>query len=188
MTAHSSPPTSAKTAVARASAVSREKLPDACVIAMRELVEGTSLSYRRIAEKIGTSPATVSRYVAQEGWQRPPDAPVPARKVHHRERVTQKLWKFTERYADSLEDMPVDLAQRSLQPLARLTRALGDMDKHAVPPVPQRMGFAYDEDEAPPRTLHELRDELQAHLDRIMQEEGYGWEVREWWFENGGGI
>jgi hypothetical protein len=26
--------------------------------------------------------------------------------------------------------------------------------------------------------LHELRDELAAHLERINREEGYGWDVR----------
>ncbi len=167
----------------------REKLTPDRVDALRELVEGTTLPYRRIAEEIGISITTVSRYVTQEGWQRPPGAAAPTRATgNHRERVTQKLWKLTERHADALEDMPLELAQRSLQPLARLTRVLGDIEKHNPPPAPQRAEFAYDEDEAPPRTLHELRDELQAHLDRIMEEEGYGWEVREWWFESGGGI
>ncbi|WP_243372738.1 hypothetical protein [Microvirga solisilvae] len=167
---------------------SREKLTHDRIAAMRNLVEGTTRSYKRIAEEIGVSIATVSRYTAQEGWRRPPGAAAPARTANQRERVTQKLWRLTERHADALEDMPVELAQRSLQPLARLTRVLGDMDKHNPPPEPQRTEFAYDEDEPPPRTLHELRDELQAHLDRIMEEEGYGWEVKEWWFESGGGI
>lgn len=39
---------------------------------MRERVEDTTWSYKRIAEEIGVSLATVSRYVAQEGWQRLP--------------------------------------------------------------------------------------------------------------------
>jgi hypothetical protein len=25
-------------------------------------------------------------------------------------------------------------------------------------------------------------------MERIQSEEGYGWEVREWWFEGGGGF
>jgi len=166
----------------------REKLTPARVATMRELVEGTTWPYKRIAEEIGVSITTISRYVNQEGWQRPPGAAIPARAPNHRERVTQKLWKLTERHADALEDMPVELAQRSLQPLARLTRVLGDIDKRNPPSPPQRTELTYERDEAPPRTLHELRDELQAHLERIMQEEGYGWEVREWWFESGGGI
>ncbi|QRM28512.1 hypothetical protein [Microvirga sp. VF16] len=37
-------------------------------------------------------------------------------------------------------------------------------------------------------SLQELRDELFAHLDRIQREEGYGWDVREWWFKVGEGI
>jgi hypothetical protein len=155
---------------------------------MRDLVEGTRQSYRCIAEEIGVSVATISRYAVQEGWQRPPGAAIPARIGNHRERVTQKLWKLTERHAEALEDQPIELAQRSLQPLARLTRVLGDIDKLNPPSAPLHAEFASDEDEPPPRTLHELRDELQAHLDRIMEEEGYGWEVKEWWFEGGGGI
>jgi len=159
---------------------------------MRDLVEGTTRSYKRIAEEIGVSLATVSRYAAQEGWHRPPGAAVPARTGSPRERVTRKLWQLTERHAEALEDMPVELAQRSLQPLARLTRVLGDIDRikpdrPQVHPASLREETAFDE-EAPARSLHELRDELEAHLNRIMEEEGYGWEVREWWFENGGGI
>jgi len=61
------------------------------------------------------------------------------------------------------------------------------MDKHIRPPVVDAPEYEIDPPQ-PRRSLHELRDELQAHLDRIMKEEGYGWEVREWWFEGGGGI
>lgn len=165
----------------------REKLTPARIAALRERVEGTRWSYKRIAEEIGISVATVSRYAAQEGWQRPPGAAAPARTGSPRERVTRKLWKLAERHAEALEEMPVELAQRSLQPLARLTRVLGDIDRLKPGPTPQPEGAAFD-DEPPARSLHELRDELAAHLDRVMQEEGYGWEVREWWFEDGGGI
>jgi len=164
----------------------REKLSPALIARVRERVEGTRLSYRRIAEELGVSIATVSRYAAQEGWQRPPGAAVPARTGSPRERVTRKLWKLTERHAEALEDQPIELAQRSLQPLARLTRVLGDIDKLRPDPAPQREPVV--ESGPPPRSLHELQSELQAHLDRIMQEEGYGWEVWEWWFENGEGI
>lgn len=99
--------------------------------------------------------------------------------------MTQKLWKLTERHAQALEDQPIELAQRSLQPLARLTRVLGDIDKLNPRPTPMREDTAPAPEAPPGRTLHELRDELQAHLDRIMDEEGTGWEVREWWSENG---
>lgn len=167
---------------------SREKLSPALVARMRERVEGTRLSYRRIAEELGVSIATVSRYATQAGWRRPPEAAVPARIGSPRDRVTRKLWKLTERHAEALEDQPIELAQRSLQPLARLTRVLGDIDKLRPDPAPQREPATVVESEPPPRSLHELQAELQAHLDRIMQEEGYGWEVREWWFENGAGI
>ncbi|WP_445501524.1 helix-turn-helix domain-containing protein [Microvirga sp. G4-2] len=188
MPSHSSSSTVTPAFSAKALAGRREKLNPACIARMRELVEGTGWSYKRIAEEIGVSLATVSRYVAQEGWQRPPGAAVPARIGNHRERVTQKLWKLTERHAQALEDQPIELAQRSLQPLARLTRVLGDIDKLNPRPAPLREEAAPAPEAPPGRTLHELRDELQAHLDRIMEEEGYGWEMREWWFEDGAGI
>jgi len=172
----------------KAQAPPREKLTAARIMAMRDLVEGTRRSYRSIAAEIGVSVATVSRYAVQEGWQRPPGAAIPARIGTHRERVTQKLWKLTERHAKALEDQPIELAQRSLQPLARLTRVLGDIDKLNPPPAPLHNEPSHAPEAPPGRSLHELRDELEAHLNRIMKEEGYGWEVREWWFENGGGI
>ena len=94
-------------------------------------MEGSNLSYKRIGEAMGVSPATISRYAAQEGWQRPPGAPLPSRMGLQRERVRDKLWRLTERHATALEDQPIEVAQRSLQPLARLTRILGDLEKHA---------------------------------------------------------
>jgi predicted transcriptional regulator len=172
------------------SRAAKEKLTPARLEELREWVEGSNLSYKRIGEAMGVSPATISRYVAQEGWQRPPGAPLPSRMGLQRERVREKLWRLTERHAEALEDQPIDVAQRSLQPLARLTRILGDMERHAPPPRP-----VLDPDPPPAspdprdgRTIHELRDELVAHLERITAEEGYGWEERSWWFEHGGGI
>jgi hypothetical protein len=114
------------------------------------------------------------------------DAP-PARR---REQIVDRLWTLAERHAEILETQPIERAERSLQPLARLTRTLGEIDKHARPPLP---AHEYENDYAidapkPRRTLHELRDELAAHLERINREEGYGWDVREWWFNDGGGI
>jgi hypothetical protein len=162
------------------------KLTPARIAAIRQRVEGTRWAYRRIAKEAGVSVATVSRYAVQEGWQRPRGAAVPARIGNHRERVTQKLWKLTERHAEALEDQPIELAQRSLQPLARLTRVLGDIDK--LNPLPASIHEELNPDDPPARSLHELRDELAAHLERIMQEEGHGWEVREWWFQDGAGI
>jgi hypothetical protein len=106
--------------------------------------------------------------------------------AERREQIVDRLWTLAERHAEILETQPFERAERSLQPLARLTRALGEMDKHARPPLP---AHEYDIDTPKPRrSLHELRDELAAHLERIQREEGYGWEVREWWFEGGGGI
>jgi transposase len=191
-----------------ASEFHREKLSSERVTEMRRMVEGSTLSFRRIAQALGLSAATVSRYARLEGWQRPagaPPAPEPdssppapslpsARRepppVRRREQIVDRLWTLAERHAEILETQPIERAERSLQPLARLTRTLGEMDKHVRPPLP---AHEYEKDYAidapkPRRSLHELRDELAAHLERIQREEGYGWEVREWWFKDGGGI
>lgn len=160
----------------------REKLSPARIAALREQVEGTCRPFKRIAAELGVSPATISRYAAQEGWQRPPGAAPLYSRI---DRVTEQLWKLTERHAAALEDQPIELAQRSLQPLAHLTRTLNEIEKTSA-----RRRDEPDPDQEPQsnRSLHELRAELEAHLLRIQEEEGYGWEVREWWFENGGGI
>ncbi|MET0527098.1 MAG: hypothetical protein ABW003_01915 [Microvirga sp.] len=188
-----SKPRSTKPRTARSRSI-REKLAPACIARMRDLVEGSTRSYARIGEELGIATATVSRYAAENNWRRPPGAPLPARIGEQRERVTQKLWALTERHAEALEAQPIELAQRGLQPLARLTRTLTDMEQlaarqaaHSARDDTPRQEAAWQEP-PPARSIHELRDELEAHLNRIMQEEGYGWEVREWWFENGGGI
>jgi transposase len=182
----------------------REKLSSERVTEMRLMVEGSTLSFRRIAQALGLSAATVSRYARLEGWQRPagplpapePDPPPPAPSLpsarrdtppaRRREQIVDRLWTLAERHAEILETQPIERAERSLQPLARLTRTLGEMDKHIRPPLAPDE-YAIDAPK-PRRTIHELRDELVAHLERIQREEGYGWEVREWWFEGGGGI
>jgi hypothetical protein len=190
----------------------REKLSPERVAEMRGMVEGTALSFRRIAQAMGLSAATVSRYAKLEGWQRrtgpvpsappetqaPSSAPSPAPRpsqrqapsTHPREHIVERLWSLAERHAEILETQPIERAERSLQPLARLTRTLGEIDKHARAPLPaQEYENEYEIDAPKPRrTLHELRDELAAHLERITREEGYGWEVREWWFKDGEGI
>jgi hypothetical protein len=157
---------------------------------MREMVEGTDWSYRRIAGELGLSIATVSRYVAEGGWHRPPaqgpsHAPSPAAASRSRQRLTQTLWRLAERHAEELEDQPLAVTQRALQPLARLTRTLGEMDKHAHPPLAPGQ---YEIDNQPRRSLHELRDELVAHLERIEREEKEYDERYRWTFENGAGI
>ena len=207
----------------------RDKLPPERVALMRDWVECTGKSFKRIGRELGVSASTISRYAAEGGWKRPTgaappprialpnpeparrraDAPVPAPEPdgippalaarlalrsagrtlppgQRREQIVERLWALAERQAEVLETQPIERAERALQPLARLTRTLGEIDKHVRPPLPAHE----DEAEAPKprRTLHELRDELAAHLERIQREEGYGWEVREWWFSDGGGI
>jgi hypothetical protein len=128
------------------------------------------------------SPSPVSPSPAPPGRSARRDAPPADR----RDQIVDRLWTLAERHAEVLETQPIERAERSLQPLARLTRTLGEMDKHIRPPL-----AAHDDPidtPKPRRTLNELRDELAAHLERINREEGYGWEVREWWFKDGGGI
>lgn len=171
----------------RSPAASKEKLPPDWINEMREWIEGTDCSYREIGTALGVSVSTLSRYATQHGWQRPPGATSNSR----RGRVTERLWKLTERHAAALEDQPFDVAQRSLQPLARLTRVLGDIDRSDMPPI--RAVRKYSDTHCPDapssgRSIHELRDELAAHLARITEEEGYGWEEASWWFSHGRGI
>ena len=188
MTSPASPAPSRKPAGGSAGSRSiRDKLTNDRVEELREWVEGSHLSYRRIGEALGVSQATISRYAIQEGWRRPAVAMLPVGPGSRRERLTEKLWRLTERHAQALEDQPLEAAARSLDPLARLTRILGDMEKHAPPPPPPEPPLASD-DPRTARTIHELRDELAAHLERITAEEGYGWEERSWWFEDGGGF
>jgi len=171
---------------------------------MREWVEGSTWSFKRIGQELGVSASTISRYAAEGGWKRPdgaapppniarpnpepsrPPKPAPQRTGDRREQIVDKLWTLAERHAVVLETQPIERAERSLQPLARLTRTLGEIDKHRhVAPEPG--AYAIDAPK-PRRSLNELRDELATHLERIQREEGFGWEVREWWFEGGGGI
>jgi hypothetical protein len=188
-----------------------EKTDPGMVEAMRKLVERTRWSYRRIGEELDISAATVSRYARQEGWQRPtgpvpsdplrsdtapagpalsgaPDAGPAALPEHRRGRIMEKLWQLAERHAEVLEAQPIAVAQHGAQPLARLTRVLGEIEKHTrAAAVPAAHEYETDAPK-PRRNLNELRDELVAHLERINREEGDGWEVREWWFKDGGGI
>ncbi|MGF9757033.1 hypothetical protein AAII07_17660 [Microvirga sp. 0TCS3.31] len=164
----------------------RDKLPPERIAELREWVEGSTLSLKRIGEALGVSASTLSRYAAQEGWRRPPGAAASTRVVRptpeperrrkaprpvtgeRRQEITDKLWRLAERHAEELESQPIERAHRALQPLARLTRTLGEMDKHAHPPLPPGQ---YEIDNQPRRSLHELRDELVAHLERIEREE-----------------
>jgi hypothetical protein len=204
----------AMTPVLPVSAFYRDKLTPEQIAEMRARVEGSALSFRQIAQALGLSATTVSRYARQEGWRRPADSAAPDRPetpspetpnpvssspappgrsarrdappADRRDQIVDRLWTLAERHAEVLETQPIERAERSLQPLARLTRTLGEMDKHIRPPL-----AAHDDPidtPKPRRTLNELRDELAAHLERINREEGYGWEVREWWFKDGGGI
>lgn len=164
-----------------------KKLTPARIAQMRGLVEGTTRSFQRIGTEVGVSAATVSRYMHMEGWRRPPGSARPARIGSVRDRITEKLWKLTERHAEALAGQPVELTQRSLQPLARIARVLGDIDRHTEAFSPAPDPFAADPD-PPSRSLNELRDELAAHLARIEEEEGAGWGEWDQWFRDGAGI
>jgi transposase len=113
---------------------------------MRDWVECTTRSFKRIGEALGVSASTISRYAAEGEWTRPPGRPCPPAGPaqsgpgaaaqtrapvtgEQRERIAQKLWRLAERQAEELEHQPIAVAGRALQPLARLTRTLGEMDK-----------------------------------------------------------
>ncbi|EIM26015.1 hypothetical protein [Microvirga lotononidis] len=199
----------------------RVKLPPERVALLREWVECTTRPFKKIGQELGISPATISRYAKEGGWKRPdgaaPPPPAIARRssaparrpndappsepprpprrsaasAHPRENIVERLWSLADRHAEILETQPIERAERSLQTLARLTRTLGEIDRHArpSPPAADAPVYEYEIDAPKPRrSLHELRDELAAHLERINREEGDGWEIREWWFMNGEGI
>jgi len=177
----------------------REKLPPERVALMRDWVECTTRSFRRIGRELDVAASTVSRYAAEGGWTRPAGAalppalarrsPEPSRAGHRREQIVERLWALAERHAEVLQNQPIERAERTLRLLARLTRTLGEMDRYN-PPCPASLQDEPASAPEPPsgRSIHELRDELEAHLNRIMEEEGHGWEVWEWWFEDGAGI
>ncbi|MCD6072610.1 MAG: hypothetical protein K0S42_3126 [Microvirga sp.] len=181
----------------------RDKLSPERIAELREWVEGSTLPLKRVGEALGVSASTLSRYATEGGWRRPPGAATPTRSGkrspeperrrkaprpvsgERRQELTEKLWRLAERHAEELEHQPIAHAQRALQPLARLTRTLGEMDKHAHPPLAPGQ---YEIDNQPRRSLHELRDELVAHLERIEREEREYDERYRWTFENGAGI
>ena len=181
----------------------RDKLSPERIAELREWVEGSTVSFKRLGETLGVSASTLSRYATEGGWRRPPGAATPTRggkrkpeperrrkaprpvSGERRQELTEKLWRLAERHAEELEHQPIAHAQRALQPLARLTRTLGEMDKHAHPPLPPGQ---YEIDNQPRRSLHELRAELAAHLERIEREEREYDERYRWTFENGAGI
>lgn len=151
---------------------------------MRALVEGSTWSYRRIGAELGVAPATVWRYAVDGQWLRPPGAALPARIARHRDKTTEKLWKLAARHAAALEEQDPEATRQSLQPLASLTRALGTLSPKPGPgPAPEEPHPG-----KPPRSIHELRDELAAHLERIDREEAEWWDRHAWHFEHGGGI
>ena len=178
----------------------RERLAPERVALMREWVECTPRSFRRIGQELGVSASTVSRYATEGGWKRPAGAalaaridrpnPDPARRrtpvapptVQQRERITQKLWRLAERQAEAPEGQPIERAHRALPPLAR---TLGEMDKHVRLPLP---AGEYEIDHKPRRSLDELRDELVGHLERIERGEREYDERYRWTFKNGAGI
>jgi predicted transcriptional regulator len=166
----------------------REKLTAIRVVEMRDLVEGTSRSYKSIGAELGVSASTVSRYAVAGGWRRPPGAALPARIARQRDKVTEKLWKLTARHVETLKEQSFELTQRSLQPLASLTRVLGDLSPQAASASEPEPDDLYVHGGRPTRTIHELRDELAAHLARVEREEGEHWERFDWFFRDGAGI
>ncbi|NIX76676.1 hypothetical protein [Microvirga terricola] len=166
----------------------KEKLTHARIATIREMVEGTDRSYKRIGKELGVSASTVSRYATAGEWHRPPGAALPARIARQQAKTTERLWRLTAQRAKNLRDKPVELTQRSLQPLASLTRALGSLNATRPPSPVADEPHCPSEDVPAGRSINELRDELFAHLIRIEEEEAAARELWEGWFDDGAGI
>jgi hypothetical protein len=91
---------------------------NATVAAVRRLIEETTLTYKQIAARTGTSPGTVGTWAREGAWPRHPFAPratdlTPTRRArrHLDKRMLQaRLQALAERCVRALEDSPtIDL-------------------------------------------------------------------------------
>lgn len=93
---------------------------DGKVAAVRALIEQTTLSYHQIKARTGVSIASISRWVNNGAWKRPPFAPrcfdrvsTPRASAYLKRRMlSRRLTVVAERYVRELEETPtVDLAK-----------------------------------------------------------------------------
>ena len=99
---------------------SRRPHSDAKVAAVRDLVEGSVLTYSEIASKTGVAPASICRWTRDGQWKRPLFAPratdtVPSARAGARLKartLSARLQALAERHIRELEDAgPVDQAK-----------------------------------------------------------------------------
>jgi hypothetical protein len=93
---------------------------DGTVARVRRLIEQTTLSYHQIKARTGVSPASISRWVNNGAWKRPPFAPrcfdrvsTPRASAYLKRRMlSRRLTTLAERYVRELEETPtIDLAR-----------------------------------------------------------------------------
>ncbi len=151
---------------------------NATVAAVRQLIEQTTLTYKQIAARTGTSAGTVGVWTRGNGWKRHPFAPVasdtvPTARAGRRLKLRMlgaRLHQLAERCVQELWESPtVDLDRliEAMQVLrmARLTvKGQGRPGKPG--PAPSTGQQWLDRDSAMRTALKELR-RGGVHLDRI---------------------
>jgi hypothetical protein len=93
---------------------SRRPHTDRTVVAVRRLIEESTLTYHQIAARTGASPACISRWMRDGAWKRPPFAPratdtVPTARASaylKRRKLSLRLSALAERYVRKLEETP----------------------------------------------------------------------------------
>lgn len=143
---------------------------NATVAAVRRLIEETTLTYKQIAKKTGTSPGTVGTWTRESGWQRPLFAPratdlTPTRRARRRlnKRMLQpRLQALAERCVSALEaseSIDLDRLIEAMQvvKMARLEYR-GNRRPRQVPGAPKRRRpEAIDPEDAIGKALKDLR-------------------------------
>ncbi|WP_204216815.1 helix-turn-helix domain-containing protein [Microvirga pudoricolor] len=100
---------------------------------IRAYVEKTTLSYREIAARTGTSAATVSRRAKAGGWARPGAEPLEhfteeGRRRLRRHALAERLMRQTERCVERLEQAPAP-EPAEIRRALRLARAAASFDR-----------------------------------------------------------
>lgn len=100
---------------------------------IRDLVQGTTLSYREIGARTGVSAATVSRHARRGRWLRP-DTGFAAehyteegRRILRRRAFAERLMRQAERHVFDLEMNPT-ASPRAIDKALRLARAAASFD------------------------------------------------------------
>jgi hypothetical protein len=110
---------------------SRRPHTDAVVAAVRDLVEGSVLTYAEIAARTGVAPASICRWTRDGGWKRPVFAPratdtVPSARAGARLKARTlhaRLAALAERHIRELEDAPSVDADKLAEALELLKMA-----------------------------------------------------------------